>query len=133
MHKRNIIIKNIKKSVIKFSFSLIFILLYLISPAQRMSVDDYTDEEDVKDFNRYAHLGLSTFEWWSIVIGIVLILIAREINNNQKGISTLLFVIGGLAVLPLVLVILALAQKAIGYGIALAAILAVLYFLFGKK
>ena len=104
-----------------------------IASAQRVSVDDYADEEDIREFNRYAHFKLTTFEWWSIVIGVVLIIIAKGLKENNKSGSTPLFIIGGLAVLPLVLVILSIAQKIIGYGLVLGAIIAVLYFLFGKK
>jgi uncharacterized Tic20 family protein len=100
---------------------------------QRLGADEYMDEEDIEDFNRYAHFQLSSFEWWSIVVGVILIFIAREIGEKQKGVSTVLYIIGGLASLPLVLVILALAQKAIGYALALAIVVGALYFLFGKK
>lgn len=114
-----------------------FILLVFLSSinvfSQRVGADEYLDDDDIRDFNRYAHFGLSSFEWCSIVVGIVLILIAREIREKQKGVSTVLFIIGGLASIPLLLVILALAQKAIGYAIALAVVVGALYYLFGKK
>lgn len=125
--------KKRSKLLITLTFTIVAILISNLVSAQRAYVDDYADEDDIRDFDRYAHFGLTTFEWWSIVIGVILILMARGLKENQKSGSTPLFIIGGLAVLPLVLVILAIAQKVIGYGLALAAILGVLYFLFGKK
>jgi hypothetical protein len=116
-----------------YSFFLVSFFLPTLLYGQRAGADEYLDDDDIRDFNRYAHFGLSSSEWMSIIIGIVLILIAREIKEKQKGVSTVLFVIGGLASIPLLLVILALAQKAIGYALALALVVGTLYFLFGKK
>lgn len=114
-------------------FFLVTFFLSTLLFGQRVGADEYLDDDDIRDFNRYAHFGLSSFEWGSIIVGIVLILIAREIREKQKGASSVLFVIGGLAILPLLLVVLALAQKAIGYAIALALVVGALYYLFGKK
>ena len=128
-----IIKRNLSISMLRLSIFISGTITSFIASAQRVSVDDYADEEDIREFNRYAHFKLTTFEWWSIVIGVVLIIIAKGLKENNKSGSTPLFIIGGLAVLPLVLVILSIAQKIIGYGLVLGAIIAVLYFLFGKK
>lgn len=91
------------------------------------------DEEDVASFNKYAHLNLSTYEWISIVIGIVLLLVYKTMRDQGKSGANAIGCIGILAALPLVLIVLALAQKVIGYGIILAIVVGGLYFLFGKK
>jgi hypothetical protein len=100
--------------------------------AQR-GYDDYMDEEDTKDFERYAHLGLSKGEITSIIIGIVLLLIAKNMTDRNPNLRLGLGCVGVLCALPLVLVILAVAQKAIGYAIILALVVGGLYFLFGQN
>lgn len=94
--------------------------------------DGYMDEEDRADFERYAHFGLSTFEKISIAVGIVLLLIAFNAKLNEKfkfGIGC----IGLLAAIPLVLVVLAVAQKALYYVLITAAIVGGLWYLFSGK
>lgn len=115
-----------KSAIVKFLTTVLSILVYTNCYSQ-------FDEDEIRDFNRYAHFGLSTFEWISIAVGIVLLLIYREVKTKNKSFATILAVIGVIAIIPLVLVILALAQKAIGYAIALAVVVGALYFLFGNK
>lgn len=95
--------------------------------------DDYMDEEDVRDFQRYAHGGLSKFETISIVVGIVLLLIAKSMRENNHSFSNVVGIIGCLAILPLVLVLLAVLQKVIGYAIVAVLIIGGLVYLFGSK
>ena len=122
-----------KKNILNTGLLLLGIFESIIALAQRGSMDYDYDEDEIKDFNRYAHFGLSTAEWWSVAIGIILILIAREIREKQKGFSTALYIIGFPAVCPLILVILAVAQKLLGLALMLGTIVGVLYLLFGKK
>jgi hypothetical protein len=100
--------------------------------AQRV-YDDYMDEEDTKDFERYAHLGLTKGEIISIIAGIILLLIAKNMTDKNPNLRIFLGCIGFLCALPLLLVILAVAQKAIGYAIILALVVGGLYFLFGQN
>jgi hypothetical protein len=110
----------------KFSSTTLLILLYTNCYAQ-------FEADEIQSFNKFAHLRLSSNEWWSIVVGIILFLIAREIREKQKWISTGLFIIGFIALVPLIIVILAVAQKLLGYAFILGIILGVLYLLFVKK
>lgn len=108
----------------------IFLALSIISSAQRY--DDYMDEEERADFERYAHLGLSNFEKISIAVGIVLLLIAFNAKMNEKlkmGIGC----VGILAALPLAMVLLAVASKAVSYALIVAAIIGGLWYLFSGK
>ncbi len=107
--------------------------LYSASIFAQRVYDDLADEDDVKQFERYAHLGLSKGEILSIVVGVVLLLIAKNLSSENEKIGTGLGCLGALCVLPLVLVILAVAQKVIAYGVILAVIVGALYFLFGKN
>jgi hypothetical protein len=101
--------------------------------AQRFrGYDDDRDAEDIKEFQRYAHLGLSKGEITAIVIGIVLLFIAQNIGDKNPNLNTGLQWVGFLCMLPLLMVILAVAQKVITYGVILACILGGLYFLFGQ-
>jgi hypothetical protein len=115
--------------------ALLFTVMTLVTPllyAQR-GVDDYMDEDDVREFERHAHLNLSTFEWVSILVGVGLLFAAKSIRDKNTGASNVLGCLGILGALPLVLVILAVAQKAVTYGIILALIIGGLYLLFGRK
>lgn len=119
--------RKIPSSIIIFTLSNLF---PIISFAQRY--DDYMDDEDRADFERYAHLGLSNFEKISIAVGIVLLLIAFNAKMNEKlkvGIGC----IGILASLPLAMVILAVATKAVSYALIGAAIIGGLWYLFSGK
>jgi hypothetical protein len=109
-----------------------FVLLTNLLHAQRGG-DDFMDEEDVRDFQRYAHGGLSKFETISIVVGIVLLLIAKSIRENNRSTSNVIGIIGCLAILPLILVLLAVIQKAIGYTIIAVLIIGGLVYLIGRK
>jgi hypothetical protein len=105
--------------------------MFSINTLAQRGYDDYLDIEDIKDFERYAHLGLSKAEIISIVIGLILLLMAKNMNISNKTIEISLICIGLLCSIPLVLVILAIAQKIIGYAIILGLILGGLYLLFG--
>lgn len=119
------------KKTNKYSL-LAFVSIIISTP---LFADRYydADEEDIANFNKYAHLNLSTFEWVSIVVGIVLLLIYKNMRDEGKSGANAIGCIGILAALPLVLIVLALAQKVIGYGIILAIVVGGIYFLFGKK
>ena len=111
---------------------LAFVSLIITMPLYAERYYD-ADEDDVASFNKYAHLNLSSYEWISIVIGIVLLLVYKTMRDEGKSGANAIGCIGVLAALPLVLIVLALAQKVIGYGIILAIVVGGLYFLFGKK
>lgn len=111
---------------------LAFVSLIITMPLYAERYYD-ADEDDVASFNKYAHLNLSSYEWISIVIGIVLLLVYKTMRDEGKSGANAIGCIGILAALPLVLIVLALAQKVIGYGIILAIVVGGLYFLFGKK
>jgi hypothetical protein len=95
--------------------------------------DDPMDEEERASFERYAHLGLSSDEKISIGVGIALFVIANLTSESFPKLKTPLLVLGGFCCIPLFLVILAVAQKVISYGITLALIIGVLYFIFRPK
>lgn len=127
IRRNNSKIRKVSGIIVSFTF---FYLIPIISKAQRY--DDYMDDEDRADFERYAHLGLSNFEKISIAVGIVLLLIAFNAKLNEKlkiGIGC----IGILASLPLAMVILAVASKALSYALIGALIIGGLWFLFGRK
>lgn len=111
---------------------LTFISLIITMPLYAERYYD-ADEDDVASFNKYAHLNLSSYEWISIVIGIVLLLVYKTMRDEGKSGAKAIGCIGVLAASPLVLIVLALAQKVIGYGTILAIVVGGLYFLFGKK
>jgi hypothetical protein len=101
--------------------------------SQRGGADEWYDSEAASEQNRYAHLGLSTGEWISIIVGIVCLLIARNIKDSNKGASKVFWVIGGLASIPMLLVITAVVGKLLGYALILATIIGILYALFNQK
>jgi len=109
--------------------------IYSILAYSQMGYEYTPDEEDVQDFQRYAHLNLSKGEVISIIVGIVLLLIAKNILDTEKesNVGKGLGCAGFICLIPLILVILAVAQKLIGYAIILAIIIGGLYLLFGKK
>lgn len=94
---------------------------------------DEPDPDREKEFNRYAHLGLTTVEWLLIIIGLILILIAKKISNDHERISTVFYYVGGFACLPLIMIIISLAQKVLEYAFFLALILGLLYFIYRDK
>lgn len=96
--------------------------------AQRYS--EPMDEEEAADFERYAHVGLSSGEKISIGVGIAMLLIGKLLSETSPKISVALFIIGGLCCLPLLMVILAVASKIISYAVVLAIIVGVIYFIF---
>ena len=114
-------------------YSTTMLIVYSMSTFAQRGYDDYADEEDIKDFERYAHLGLSKGEIISIIVGIVLLLVAKSMTDKNPNLRIGLGCVGVLCALPLVLVILAVAQKAIGYAIILAIVVGGLYFLFGQN
>lgn len=99
--------------------------------AQRYSYE--ADHDDVELFNKYSHLNLPTHEWVMIGIGIVLLLVHKNMKEEGKSGANAVGCLGIIAALPLILIIIAVAQKAIGYGILLAAIVGVLYLVFKNK
>lgn len=108
------------------------VTLSFSASAQRV-YDDYMDDEDTENFERYAHFGLSKGEIISIFIGIILLLIAKSMTEKNQNLRFGLGCVGVLCALPLVLVILAVAQKAIGYAVILALVVGGLYLLFGQN
>lgn len=114
-------------------FLVFFTLISYRLFSQRAGSDEWYDSEAAAEHNRYAHLGLSTGEWISIIIGIVCMLIARNIQDSNKGASKVFWVIGGLASIPLLLVITAVVGKLLGYALILATIIGILYALFNQK
>lgn len=101
--------------------------------SQRVGTDEWYDRDAAAEQNRYAHLGLSTGEWISIVVGIVCMLIASNLQDSNKGVAKVFWVIGGLASIPLLLVITAVVGKLLGYALILATIIGILYALFNQK
>ena len=114
----------------KLYFLALQLFLSVVTFAQRY--DDYADEEDRRDFERYVHMNLSNFEIASIAVGIILLLIVFNANLNNK-LKTGIGCVAVLALLPLLLVVLAVAQKIFFYGVILAIIVGGLWFLFGRK
>jgi hypothetical protein len=113
----------------------VFLTTFLLTTSDLLAQRGYEDydEEDVRDFERYAHLNLSSFEWICIAVGIILLLIAKSIRDQNKKTSNVFGCLGAVAALPLLMVLLAVAQKAIGYVIILVLIVGGLYYLFGNK
>ncbi len=119
----------VKKILATFLFS----YSALIAFTQR-GYDDDSDADDIKSWERYAHVGLTKVEIGAIVVGIILIIVSQSINNNRLG--KILMWVGFFFCIPLLMVILAVASKVIQYAIMLTIILGVLYFilsLFEKK
>lgn len=115
-------------------YSTAILLFYMMSTyAQGYDDYDYTDEEYIEKYERYARLDLSKGEIISIVVGIVLLLVAKNMTDKNQKFRIGLGCIGFLSAAPLVLVILAIAQKAIGYAVILAIVVGGLYYLFGQK
>lgn len=114
-------------------FSTVILTVISISVFAQRGYDDYMDEEYNEDFERYAHLGLSMGEIISIIAGIILLLIAKNMTDKNPSLRIGLGCIGFLCAIPLILVILAISQKAIGYAIILAFVVGGLYFLFKQN
>jgi hypothetical protein len=110
----------------------LLILSKFYALAQR-GYDDPMDEEDRADLERYAHLGLSSGEKISIGVGIALFILSNLTSESLPKLKNPLLVIGGLCCIPLLKVILAITQKVISYGLTLAVIVGVLYFIFKPK
>jgi hypothetical protein len=115
----------------QIGFTILLLFVTSISFCQRGYDVDY-ESDDISDFQRYAHFRLSGGEFLAIVIGIILLLIAKnmtDINTNlRRGVGCL----GLICSLPLILVILALTQKAMGYALVLAIVVGGLYYLFNQ-
>lgn len=108
-----------------------FLSLSLLS-SPVLFAQDY-DADEIRDFERYAHVGLSKGEIISIVVGVVLVLVAKSIRDNNQQASNVVGCLGILAGFPLLMVLLAVAQKVLAYGLVLALIVGGIYFLLGKK
>ena len=108
-------------------------MMYSISIFAQIGTNDIYDSEDSNRMERYAHFGLSTGETVSIVIGIILLLIAKNMTDKSSNLKTGLGCVGIVCAFPLVFVVLAVAQKTIGYASVLVIVGGGLYFLFGKN
>lgn len=119
----------------KIYFTAALVVYSMYSFAQK-GYEDYADEEEIIDFEKYAQLDLSKVEIISIVIGIILLLVTKKMidkdSKSQIGVG-LIGCIGVLCAFPLILVILAVAKKAIEYTIILAVVIGGLYLLFSQK
>jgi hypothetical protein len=109
------------------------LLVYSISMFAQYGNDDYEHEDDNNDFERYAHLGLSKEEIISIIIGIILLLIAKYMSEKYSILRMITGFAGFLCILPIIMVILAVTQKVITYAVILAIIVGIIYFLFRSK
>ena len=117
------------KSIALYICSLFLVVSLLVSSSIFAS-DRFSDDPDVDQIlenERYARLDLTGLEWISIVVGILLIVIGRELRSQNSKVGTPLLVVGGLLCIPLLLIIGTLFFKIVGYAIAFGVIVYVVY------
>lgn len=117
------------KSIALYICSL-FLVVSLLLSSSIFASDRFSDDPSVDQIlenERYARLDLTGLEWTSIVVGIILIVMGREFKSQNNKLGTPLVIAGALFSIPLLLVIVTLFLKAIGYAIALGVAIFVIY------
>ena len=108
----------------------ILLSLLIISISLFAQTDDWEyvrtdDKESTGDFVEYVHFCFSKSGIISIIIGLFLLLIAKNIQNKNSILRMGLGCFGVLCILPLILLILVIAQKLLGYAIIIAMIVGI--------